>query len=170
MNLSVEDRKKLVLLQKEIGDLEQKGEANINEDKSKIELSVAELKGVPKEAIANFPKVAGKADYRIVELNKKQAGPAMKYLELDETRKKLNFAMENVGSRNVPLINELTKKRHIVAQMLNYSSFADLILEPRMAHSIKNVDKLLDGITHRITNMARKEHQKIVDFKRSFPG
>lgn len=56
----------MVKLQKEIGDLEQKGEANINEDKSKIELSITELKGVPKDAIDKFPKVAGKPDYRIV--------------------------------------------------------------------------------------------------------
>jgi len=60
----------------------------------------------------------------------------MKYLESEETRKKLNFALENVGSQNVPIINELSKKRHIVAQMLNYSSYAELTLEPRMAHSI----------------------------------
>jgi len=72
----------------------------------------------------------------------------MRYIESDETRKKLNFALENVASKeNVPIINELTKKRHVVAQMLGYSSFADMTLEPRMAHSIKNVEKLLDGIT-----------------------
>jgi Zn-dependent oligopeptidase len=82
----------------------------------------------------------------------------MRYLELEETRKKLNFAMENVGKNNIPLINELAKKRHIAAQMLNYSSFADLTLEPRMAHNIKNVETLLDGLTHRITNMGRQEH------------
>jgi len=94
----------------------------------------------------------------------------MRYIESDEVRKKLNFALENVGKQNIPLINELSKKRHIAAQMLNYSSFADLTLEPRMAHSIKNVEKLLDSLTHRITNMGRVEHQKIVDFKRTFPG
>lgn len=47
MKLSAEERKVLVQLQKEISELEQKGEANINEDKSKMEFSVAELKGVP---------------------------------------------------------------------------------------------------------------------------
>jgi len=35
----------------------------------------------------------------------------MRYIESDETRKKLNFALENVASKeNVPIINELTKK------------------------------------------------------------
>ena len=95
----------------------------------------------------------------------------MRYIESDETRKKLNFALENVAAaQNVPIINELSKKRHVVAQMLNYTSFAEMTLEPRMAHNIKNVEKLLDGITQRITNMGRKEHQKLIDFKRTFPG
>lgn len=39
----------------------------------------------------------------------------MKYLESPETRKKLNFAMDNVGKQNIPLIDKLAKKRHQVA-------------------------------------------------------
>jgi len=36
-------------LQKEISDLESKAEANINEDKSKMEILESGLKGLPKE-------------------------------------------------------------------------------------------------------------------------
>jgi len=39
----------------------------------------------------------------------------MRYLDNAETRKKLNFALENVGKQNVPIINELSKKRHLAA-------------------------------------------------------
>ena len=94
----------------------------------------------------------------------------MKYLESSETRKKLNFAMDNVGKQNIPLIDKLAKKRHQVAQILGYNSYADFTLESKMAHNVENVEKLLDGLTQKITNMSRQENQKIIDFKRSFKG
>jgi len=39
----------------------------------------------------------------------------MRYIESEEVRKKLNFALENVAKQNVPIINDLSKKRHIAA-------------------------------------------------------
>ena len=53
---------------------------------------------------------------------------------------------------------------------MNYTSYAEMTLEPKMAHNIKNVEKLLDGLTHKITAIGRKERQKVIDFKRTFPG
>jgi Zn-dependent oligopeptidase len=62
LKLPAEERKKLIQIQKEISDLESKGEANINENKDKIEMSIAELKGVPEDSIKKFKKVEGKPD------------------------------------------------------------------------------------------------------------
>jgi Zn-dependent oligopeptidase len=42
--------------------------------------------------------------------------------------------------------------------MLGYSSYSEMSLKPKMAHNIENVEKLLDGLTHKITNIGRKEH------------
>ena len=47
MKLPIEKRKQLMQLQKEIADLESQAEANINEDKTKIEIPEAGLKGIP---------------------------------------------------------------------------------------------------------------------------
>jgi Zn-dependent oligopeptidase len=112
MNLPTDQRKKLIQLQKEISELEQKGEANINEDKSTLEFTVEELKGIPEDTMAKLPKPDGKPNSRIIALDKKVGGPAMSKIDSDETRKKLNFALDNVGKQNIPIMNELAKKRH----------------------------------------------------------
>jgi len=70
MQLPKEERAKLIKIQKEISDLESKGEANINEDKTKIEMTLAELKGLPKEALAKLDKVEGKPESRILKVSK----------------------------------------------------------------------------------------------------
>ena len=55
--------------------------------------------------------------------------------------------------------------------MLGYSSNAELTLsDNRMAKSVKNVEKMLDELTKRITPMGRKELQDLTDFKRSQKG
>ena len=47
MKLPMDKRQHLVALQKEIAELESKAEANINEDKTKMELPEASLTGLP---------------------------------------------------------------------------------------------------------------------------
>ena len=42
-------------LQKEISEIESKAEANINEDKSKMEVMESGLKGLPQEQLAHLP-------------------------------------------------------------------------------------------------------------------
>lgn len=51
MKLTLEKRKQLMQLQKEISDLESKAEANINEDKTKINILASGLKGLPQEQL-----------------------------------------------------------------------------------------------------------------------
>jgi Zn-dependent oligopeptidase len=55
MKLPLEKRKELVALQKEIADLESKAEANINEDKTKMELPESALTGLPKDMLDKLP-------------------------------------------------------------------------------------------------------------------
>ena len=74
---------------------------NINEDKSKIEMHVSELKGISEEQMKKLDKVPGKPNHKFIKLDKQVFGAAMKFLELEETRKKLDFARGNIASKNV---------------------------------------------------------------------
>ena len=95
----------------------------------------------------------------------------MRQLENEETRKKLNLAMDNVCKKeNVPIINTLIEKRNQVALMLGYSSNAAMTMEGRMAENVENVEKLLDDLTYKITPQGKKEMQEIKNFKKSFEG
>lgn len=70
MKLSPEKRKELIEIQKEISYLEQKAEANINEDKSQLEFTKEELKGIPEKSFSQLTKVPNKEDHYFVRLNK----------------------------------------------------------------------------------------------------
>lgn len=98
MKLSADKRNKLIQLQKEIGEIEQKAEANINEDKSKAEFQVSELEGIPQELIDKLPKVTGKTDTVYLSIHKKKTPVAMSLVKKEETKKKLDLLLDNLAS------------------------------------------------------------------------
>ena len=83
----------------------QTAEANINEDKSAVEMKEDELVGLPKSMIDRFAKVEGKQGYRLVPLKKQEIPKLLKLLQKDSSRKKIDYAkgMQN-KDKNVPLI------------------------------------------------------------------
>ena len=68
-------------------------------------------------------------------------------LKLEESRKKMKAAMDNVNRDNLPILDELMLKRHKAAQMLNYTNNSERTLEDKMAKNIENVEKLLNDLT-----------------------
>ena len=65
---------------------------NINKDDSSIELHENELKGLGPKDLAKMKKVPNKPGYYLVSLKKQFISHITKKLELEETRKKINFA------------------------------------------------------------------------------
>ena len=106
MKLPADKRAKLIQLQKEIGEIEQKAEANINEDKTKAEFRISELDGIPKPLIDKLPKVKGKPDTVLLSIHKKKTPVAMSLVTNEATKKKLDLLLDNLASeKNIPLIN-----------------------------------------------------------------
>lgn len=154
-------------MKKEIAELEQKCQTNINDDDSKLEFHLSELKGIPEDQMKKLDKVPGKPDFRYIKLGKAQYGPAMKILELEASRKKLDFAKNNVAAKeNVPMIDQLVQKRQELALLFNYTSYSQMTLENRMAKNVETVEKFEDELTDRIHSQGIDEMDKLLQFKR----
>jgi len=142
-------------LTKQIGDLEQKAETNIAEDKEFVNLAVKDLDGVPPDMIKQLVEkrsVPG-TNYTMVKvsLDKNKAGAFMGAFTNENTRKLMKEAMDNVNRDNLPIMDELMTKRHQSALLLNYTNFSERTLEDKMAKNIDNVEKLLNDLTLRIS-------------------
>ena len=122
-------------MQKEIADLESKAEANINEDKTKMELPEASLTGLPQDILAKLPVKPGANGTRIIPLHEKTVlGPMLKLVQNEETRRLIDFAHSNINrDNNVPIIDRLVELRQEEALLLGYSSYSEMVLEGRMA-------------------------------------
>lgn len=73
--------------------------------------------------------------------------PALMLCKNEETRRQLSLAY---GSRcvddNIPKLEELVAKRHEVAELLEYSSYSEYILEERMAKTPMNVENFIQSL------------------------
>ena len=107
-------------------------------------------------------KIPGKPDHRLLKLDKTVFGAAMKFLDLEETRKKLDFARGNVASKNVQMIEQLVQKRQELALLLGFTSFSQMILENRMAKNVQTVENFEDDLTNRIHGQGVEEMNKLV--------
>ena len=140
LSLPDAERDAIKQLQKEIADIERTASNNINEDKTKVEFPEAELEGLPAGILEKLEKVPEKEGCRYVSMKYPEILPSLKLCKKEETRRILNKAY---GSRcqeaNVPLLEDLVKKRHELAIALGFSSYSEYILSIRMAKTPLNV-------------------------------
>ena len=98
--------------------------------------------------------------------------PFTKYSEERELRKEITLAFGKRGyqknkNNNTEIIKQITLLRKERAKLLGYDSHADFILEERMASSVLEVKKFLDGLAKKAFPAAEKEWDTINTFAKN---
>lgn len=157
-------RKKVKKLLKQLVELELKFQKNLREDKSYVELTEEELKGMDKSYIERLQKTP-EGKY-IVTTNYPDYIPFMDNAENDEARKKLEYVFNNrCYPENVELMEKAIKLRQKIAKLLGYKTFADYVLEDRMAKKSDNVINFLNTLYKKIRRKGKKELKELLKLK-----
>jgi Zn-dependent oligopeptidase len=82
-------RQKITALKKEIEVLSDRAHSNISEDKSKVKVTLEELKGMPADILKKLKPVPGQPNMRFVSMSKTEVIPALKNVEDEKVRKML---------------------------------------------------------------------------------
>ncbi|MBR4757443.1 MAG: M3 family metallopeptidase, partial [Bacteroidaceae bacterium] len=102
-------------------------------------------------------------------------GPFMTYAENAELRKKMYMAHMTLcthdnENNNIPLVPRIVNLRRQLANILGYPTFADFILERRMAKDIPHVQALLHDLLEAYMPTARKELEEVTALARETEG
>jgi len=129
------------------------------------------LKGLPENAIAAAAEMAeakGKKGQYLLTLHAPSVLPILKYAEDRNLREKIWRAFTRQGTEsatdNRPLVKEILELRHKKAQLLGYETYADFVLEERMAGSKEAVFKMNDNFRSTVTKAAKSEFKELQDF------
>jgi thimet oligopeptidase len=156
LNLPDDKLEQVRTLLKEINKLQLDFEQNINNDESKIEVTLEELKGTPQQIINSLEKSTdGKY---IVRTDYPTVFGIMQHGENQETRKRVQQIFSNRAyPQNYSILREMLIKKNELAKLLGYRDFAHFDLEENMAKSPENVKNFINNISNKAKIKAKKE-------------
>mgnify|MGYP002779182062 CR=1 FL=1 len=176
-NLSAADKEKLRGLNKELSQLSiQFNEHNLAEtNEYALEITdEKDLAGLPdyvREAAKAEAKKRGKNGW-FFTLQAPSYGPFMQYADNRELRKKLWLAYNKRGfngdkNDNQEIIGKLVKLRHEKATLLGYKTWADYVLEDRMAENPAKVKEFELSVLGYAKPAAQRELKELTDYAKS---
>jgi len=155
--LGLEPRKKnkIKKLMKELIGIELQFSKNLREVNDALEVTEAELKGLPEDFTARLKKTdAG----RLVTLNYPDYVPFMQNAENADARRRLEQLFNNrCAGANIKLMEDAIALRRKIAKLLGYSTFADYVLADRMAKNSETVFEFMDRTQAKLKRKGRKE-------------
>lgn len=158
LNLPKEKQARLRELNDEITRTGQAFSTNIAEAKGAIEVSPSSLEGLPSEYVA--AKLGSKLPNGKVVITTSYPDyfPFLRYAEDREAALRLYETFENrAASENLPLLDKLIRLREEKAHLLGYATWADYVIEPRMANDAKTVRDFLETVRDAIREPAEAE-------------
>ena len=159
---------------KELAELELKFGEHVLAETNRYELHITDendLAGLPDyiiEAAADTAKSKQKEGY-VFTLQAPSYIPFMEHADNRALREKLFKAYMSKGIKgdeydNREIIQKIVKLRLEKAQLLGYKSYADYVLEERMANSQEGVSKFLDELLEKALPKAKAEVEEIKAF------
>lgn len=122
------------------------------------------LRGIPESVLQQYAEEAQKRDLKgfVVTLQYPSYIPLMTYAENRELREEISLAngtkcFDGGAYDNQTLIKEIVKLRHQKARLLGYTTFAEYVLEERMAKNSKTVFDFLHELLQKARPFAEKE-------------
>lgn len=162
LDLDAKGQARLRTLNEELTQLGQDFSTNISGATLSLEATPKQLEGLPAAFIAAHPpgpngKVTITTDYP-------DYVPVIQYAKDRAFALSLNKLFDNRAVKsNLPILDKLIALRNEKAHLLGYATWADYVLEPRMAKTSDNVATFLDGLRRHIEPRATAEMREYID-------
>lgn len=160
LELSAEKQTQLRKLNEEITKLSQRFEANLAESTLSLDVTAEQLQGLPESYIAaHKPSPDGKIQ---ITTDYPDYFPFLQFAKDRKVALELHKLFDNrAADKNVTILEELLKLRYEKAKLLGYDSWANYILEVRMAKNAKTVAAFLEGLRKHIKNKGNEEFREL---------
>ncbi|CAJ1009472.1 putative Peptidase family M3 [Leishmania naiffi] len=149
MELPEEEFQKVVQLQKELASLCTVFQQNISEDKTEVYFSMDALKGVPESVLSGLPRT--EAGEYTLKMDYPTYHAVMKNCEVASTRQVMARAFTNRAyPANDKVLRDIIEKRHQLAVILGYPSFAHLYISDKMAKTPETAQVFVDELIPKV--------------------
>ncbi len=168
MDLGAEDRTRLLAIDERLNELGLEFSSNIADDETVVPLTEDELAGVPESFLASLPRTAGLV---VVEMTGSNLGRILSTCDNEATRAKVVLGYgRRAGARNVRVIEKMIALRAEKGRILGYPTFADSVIEDRMAKSANRVREFYKELRPRLRQKSLADFAEFEAAKREHTG
>ena len=166
LELDAKGRERLRELNEELTKAGQAFEKNLADTTLSLEISVDQLAGLPENYIQSHP--ADKNGRVRLTTNTPDYVPFLKYAkDRNAARELYALANNRAADKNLPLLDTLLTLRYEKAKLLGYATWADYVLEPRMAKNAATVKTFSDDLHSALKPKREEEFQAFKDMAAS---
>ena len=178
--LSEEDKEKLRKMSEEASMLSLKFSQNLLKENKAFTLHITDendLDGLPDSQREAAREAAKERDMDgwVITLDGPSYGPFMQFSKKRELREKLYMAyntkcIHDNDANNLEVCKRLINLRREMAQLLGAETYADFVLQKRMASNKENVYKLLNDLIAAYKPTAIKEREEVIALAKRMEG
>jgi Zn-dependent oligopeptidase len=163
VDLSPEDQERFKALNQEITDLTSQYSTNMNTHGLVLELDAEGANGIPETLTSRYATDEGTYAIPVISANR---GPVVNNASSEETRKAFTMMYANrAADENLEILDQLVAKRHELAQLMGFDSYADYTLKVKMAETPENVWDFLEGLAEATSGKAVKDLDRLKSFR-----
>jgi len=168
VNLSVEDQARFKALNQEITDLTSQYSTNMNTHGLVLELDAEGAAGIPETLLSRYATDDGTYAIPVIAANH---DPVVDNATSEETRKSFTLMYANrAADQNLAILDQLVAKRHELAQVIGFDSYADYALSVKMAETPENVWAFLNDLTEATGDKAVRDLERLKAFRNKYSG
>ncbi len=160
-------RARIRSLSDELVKVGQEFDLNISADTRRIVIAEGRrgLAGLPEDFIALHPE--NERGEVVVTTDPPDYLPVMSYAHDGELRRRLQFEYHNrAAPKNLDVLRQLIEKRHALATLLGYRSWADYVTEDKMVKSAANARAFLERVAEASRVRLAAEVADLLELKR----
>jgi thimet oligopeptidase len=162
LSLSESGRKRLAELNERITNLGQTFAKNLAETTLSIEVDPSSLRGLPPAYVAAHP--VREDETVLITTDPPDYMPFMRYSEDRPAAKRLNaLFLSRARAENAPILDEILLLRREKAELLGYATWADYVLEPRMAKTAASANAFIDRLHAGLAERRAEEFSEFHD-------
>ena len=179
-NLPKEKKEELAELRKKLSQLSLQFSQNELHDTNAWTMHLTteeDLEGLPESAVAAAHQEAETRGLEgwVITLQTPSYGPFMQYSQRRDLREKVYRAMNSIcthenENNNFENVRQLVNLRQQLAQIMGHKTYADFVLERRMAKDVEHVTDLMDKLLDAYRPVAEKEVAEIEQLARDKEG
>jgi Zn-dependent oligopeptidase len=165
VNLEAENLERFKTLTSEINELSAAYSNNMNSADEKLTLDEKGIEGLP-ESFKNTYRVA-ENKYEVPVMNATNR-PIMGNAKSETTRKEYYTKYNSrAADKNIEILNQMIEKRHELAQIMGYNSYAEYNLAAKMAGNPENVWSFLNDLVDKSQDKAIEDLKMLETLKQN---